>query len=109
MLTSTTVFAELKIVGEGKDQTLAPGQFSGAQAEQFALFKTRCTKCHAMSRPITALTTGRTPISRGSFEAEGIKEYVVKMMRKPNSGVTREDAKEIIQFLTVARELAKSN
>jgi hypothetical protein len=99
--------AELKLNGEGKTQTLVRDQFPPKVAAQYDLFQARCTQCHAMSRPISALTTGVTPISRGSFEADGIKEYVVKMMRKPRSGVSREDAKEILQFLQYARELAK--
>jgi len=94
--------------GEGKTQTLVREQFPPKEAAQFDIFQARCTQCHAMSRPISALQTGITPISRGSFDGDGIKNYVVKMMRKPKSGVTREDAKEILQFLQYARDLAKA-
>ena len=47
-----------------------------------------------------------TPLSADKFDEEGIKKYVVKMMRKPNSGIVKEEARELIQFLTYARSLA---
>jgi hypothetical protein len=59
-----------------------------------------------MARPIAALTTGITPVSGGTFEKKGIKKYVVKMMRKPNSGITKADARQILKFLIHARGLA---
>jgi len=100
--------AELKTVGEGKQQKLVRSQFPGKNAEQYDIFAKKCTKCHAEARPIAALQSGKTPISRGDFDREGIKEYVVKMMRKPNSGIDREQAKDIIEFLEYARSLAKT-
>ena len=97
---------ELKVQGAGKKQLLIRDQFAPAIRTEYDLFATRCTKCHEMARPIAALKTGITPISGGTFEEKGIKEYVVKMMRKPNSGITKDDAKQIIDFLKQARALA---
>lgn len=99
--------AELKTTGEGKEQRLDPAQFTADSRVGYELFAQRCTQCHAMSRPISALTNGKTPISGDAFDREGIKKYVVKMMRKPNSGISREDAKTIVDFLTTARDLAE--
>ena len=100
--------AELKTVGRGKEITLVREQFPPEYQARFDLFAKRCTRCHEMARPIVALQTGVTPISGGSFEAEGIKMYVIKMMQKLNSGLDREDAREIIPLLTYAREQAKA-
>lgn len=97
----------LKVIGEGKEQRLDRDQFSPSSRPRYDLFATRCTKCHAMSRPIAALQTGVTPVSGGTFDDAGIKKYVVKMMRKPNSGLGKEDAKEILVFLREARKLAE--
>lgn len=98
---------QLKVVGEGDKQELAVDQFAPAQREAYTTFKARCTKCHAMARPIAALQTGVTPISSDEFEKKGIKKYVVKMMRKPNSGISKKDAKAIVGFLQHARGIAK--
>jgi hypothetical protein len=109
LMTPASALAELKTTGEGKTQQIDPSQFNDVEKAGYQTFAARCTQCHAMSRPITALTSGRTPISGESFDREGIKKYVVKMMRKPNSGISREDAKAIIDFLTVARGIAEKS
>ena len=98
--------AELKTTGAGKEQRLVPDQFPPDQQERLKLFESRCGKCHDLGRPITAIKSGLTPLSGGKFDEDGIKNYVTKMMRKPNSGVEAADAKEIILFLRFARSLA---
>lgn len=100
--------AELATTGRGRAQRLVRDQFPPEQQVRYDLFAVKCTQCHAMSRPIAALTTGITPVSGGTFDEDGIKRYVVRMMRKPNSGVDRESAREIILFLMYARSLAES-
>jgi hypothetical protein len=98
-------FAELKVTGAGKDARMAPDQFPAEHQERLKLFEAKCGKCHDLDRPITAVKTGKTPISAGPFDDDGIKGYVTKMMRKPNSGVEQADAKEIIILLRFARTL----
>ncbi len=96
--------AELKSKGSRKKRTLVREQFPDDQAKRYDVFAAKCTKCHEMKRPIIALEKGITPISNGAFDEAGIKKYVVKMMRKENSGIAKDDAKEIIVFLQFARE-----
>ena len=103
---STPGLAKLEIKGKGKRQTLVRSQFSAEMQPRYDLFASKCTQCHAMKRPISALTSGITPVSGDSFNKKDIKHYVVKMMRKPNSGITRGDAKDILRFLVYAREIA---
>ncbi len=98
--------AELKVSGAGKDAKLDAAQFPAEQQDRLKIFEAKCGKCHDLDRPITAVKTGKTPISGGPFDEEGIKGYVTKMMRKPNSGIEQADAKEIIIFLRFARTLA---
>jgi hypothetical protein len=105
---SSQSVAELKTEGDGKKQRLDPSQFPPAMRKDYELFAKRCTKCHEMGRPIKALVTGITPISGAKFDPAGIKKYVVKMMRKPNSGISRQDAKVIIGFLRKARKMAET-
>ena len=62
-----------------------------------------------LSRPISALQSGITPVTGGDFDKTGIRRYVVRMMRKPNSGIDRRDAREIILFLEYAREAAQAS
>jgi hypothetical protein len=98
--------AALKVQGKGKEQSLVRDQFAAEQRPRYDMFAQKCTRCHELARPISALLSGVTPLSADRFDEEGIKKYVVKMMRKPNSGIVKEDARELIAFLTYARSLA---
>ncbi|MBC7793563.1 MAG: cytochrome C [Clostridia bacterium] len=106
MLYAGRARAELRVVGEGKARVIDARQFAEDERAGYETFKVRCTKCHEMNRPITAILTGVTPVSGSKFDANEVKRYVVKMMRKPNSGISREDAKEVLGFLRRALELA---
>ena len=107
LLVPTVATAQLQTKGAGKkeriDETTLPAKWKQA----YTLFSEKCTQCHAMARPIAALKSGRTPVSGGKFDNSGIKKYVVKMMRKPNSGIRKRDAKQIIQLLKFLRGLAE--
>jgi mono/diheme cytochrome c family protein len=100
------VSAALKVQGKGKEQTLVRDQFAADQQGRYDMFQQKCARCHELARPISALLNGVTPLSADKFDEEGIKKYVVKMMRKPNSGIVKEEARELIHFLTYARSLA---
>ena len=101
--------AELETVGEGDEMRLVREQFTTEQQVRYDLFAEKCTRCHAMARPIAALQTGITPVSFGNFDAASMQRYVIRMMRKPNSGVDRDSAREIIIFLRYARTLAQES
>lgn len=100
-------YAELATTGSGKDRVLDAKQFSGDRAEQYKLFVSRCTKCHDMNRTLVALESGNGPVTGAKFDKEGMKAYVVGLMRKPNSGLTKEEAPKILEFLGYAREQAQ--
>src|SRR5205085_2205828 len=79
-MTAGLAHAELKVTGSGKDARMAPDQFPADQQERLKLFEAKCGKCHDLDRPITAIKTGKTPISGGPFDDDGVKAYVTKMM-----------------------------
>lgn len=104
----SVAMAQLQTTGRGREMRLVREQFPQEHRPRYDLFAEKCTQCHAMARPISALQTGITPVTGGTFDEEGIRRYVVRMMRKPNSGIDRSDAREIILFLTYAREAAQA-
>ena len=98
-------YASLKTIKRGKSTVLVASQFKGPLAKEFSFFQAKCTQCHDLHRPTYALTKGKTPLAGDAFDRKGVKKYVVKMMRKPNSGISRDDAKRIIKFLLAAKKL----
>ena len=90
---------QLKIIRSGKNLDVDPNHFNEAQTLQYGVFKQRCSQCHEISRPLQAVESGISPVSHQNFGLKEIKRYVIKMMRKPNSGITKPEAKQIILFL----------
>jgi hypothetical protein len=90
---------QLKIIGTGKNLDVDPNHFNDTQTQQYGVFKQRCSQCHEISRPLQAVESGISPVSHQTFGLKEIKRYVIKMMRKPNSGITKPEAKQIILFL----------
>ena len=103
-LHSSTAHAELKTKGKGKNIEFVRDQFEEPFLTQYDVFQSKCTKCHGMIRPIAAITTGITPVSGQVFNRKFVKSYVIKMMRKPNSGIKRKEVKPIVLFILQALE-----
>ncbi len=50
-------------------------------------------------RTVEAIFTGTAPISRTPFAKQAAKHYGVKMMRMPNSGIDKAQAKEMVVLM----------
>ncbi len=46
-----------------------------------------------------SINTGIAPNSKTPFDKEAAKRYGIKMMRKPDSNVNKEEAKTIVELL----------
>jgi hypothetical protein len=55
----------------------------------YAVFADRCSKCHALSRPLNS----------GIVSDEHWAMYVGRMRRQPGSGISADDADVILRFL----------
>lgn len=75
--------------GPDKIDPAVMGTYPKAMQETYERgFAKRCSKCHTLAR---AINTDNPPTKW--------EEYIKKMMRKPGSGITKEDAKRIWEFL----------
>ena len=104
-LVSNPAYADLKTQGKGKKIDFVREQFVEPHLSQYDVFRAKCTKCHGLIRPIAAITTGITPVTGDDFDRKYTRKYVVKMMRKPNSGITKVEAKEVLKFILHAFDL----
>jgi hypothetical protein len=55
----------------------------------YAVFASRCSKCHALARPLNA----------GITDDEQWRLYVNRMRRQPGSGITMDDQVAVLRFL----------
>lgn len=68
---------------------LEPSSLPAELRADYAVFAQRCSKCHALARPLNSGITDENYWVR----------YVAKMRRQPASGITQEDAAPILRFL----------
>lgn len=108
VLLSVSAPSGLRVERVGDDVGLVLDGFPPEQKARYPLFVNRCARCHELERTIESLTKGITPVTESDFEEKDIKEYVVRMMRKRASGISKLDAIELSEFLIFARKLAKS-
>ena len=91
--------ARIKVKGRGAamnfDTASIPEQFQTS----FKLMSAKCSACHTMERTVIAMQTGLAPITRQPFDKASILAYGVKMMRKPNSGMSKREIKDIVMLL----------
>jgi hypothetical protein len=79
---------------------LEPSSLPAELRADYAVFAQRCSKCHALARPLNSGITDENYWIR----------YVAKMRRQPASGITQEDAAPILRFLRYySSEQARKN
>ena len=70
---------------EGLDASKIPAEVR----DDYRLFARRCSKCHSLSRPLTANIS----------DDDQWVNYVNRMRRQPGSGISRDDQAHILRFL----------
>jgi len=99
VLMSIEAQAGLKTVGSGDAMSLDPSGFPPEMKYRYEIMKVKCTKCHTLERAIIAITTGIAPISGQPFDKTSVKAYGIKMLRKPDSNMTKEEVKAAVNLM----------
>ncbi len=99
VLSATTSFAALKVIGKGDNMRLDPTGWPPAMKANFEVFKAKCAKCHTHERTIVSLSTGIAPISGQPFDRNATKAYGVKMLRKPDSNMNKQEVKATVDLM----------
>jgi hypothetical protein len=100
-LAGSPALAGLKVIGEGDARTFDVSAFPADKQESFKLMESKCAvaSCHGMARTVDAIVTGTAPISQTPFDKQAAKKYGVKMMRMPNSGIDKKEAKQLVELM----------
>jgi mono/diheme cytochrome c family protein len=70
---------------EGLDASQLPADVRA----DYQLFARRCSKCHSLARALNS----------GVSDDAAWERYVTRMRRQPGSGISRDDATQILRFL----------
>lgn len=63
------------------------------------LMSRKCIKCHTMERTVIAIQTGRAPLTGQPFDKQAVKAYGIKMLRKPNSDMNKQEIRELVVLM----------
>jgi len=91
--------AGLRVLGSGSTLRFDPSGFPPDMQAKYEIMRAKCVKCHTLERTVIAITTGISPISGQPFDHDAIKAYGVKMMRKPGSGMSRQQVVETVELM----------
>jgi hypothetical protein len=98
-LIGTTAQAGLKVKGKGDNMQFDPSAFPPAMKSAYEVMKVRCVKCHTLERTVVAITTGIAPVSGQPFDRKATKAYGIKMLRKPDSNMNRQEIKVTVELM----------
>ena len=102
LVTLVTYFhaeARIKVKGRGDKMNFDPESISGEFKPSFELMSKKCIKCHTMERTVIAIQTGRAPITGQPFDKQAVKAYGIKMLRKPNSDMNKQEIRELVVLM----------
>ncbi|ORJ62979.1 cytochrome C [Geothermobacter hydrogeniphilus] len=91
--------AKLVVIGSGNDTRFDPSGFPPEMQKAYKLMEVKCVKCHSLERAAIALQTGIAPITGGLFDRNATRAYGIKMLRKPDSNMTKQDVKIVVPLL----------
>jgi len=77
--------------------TIDVSKYPAEMQENYKLFSKKCTHCHTLARPINSDYALPDEWSR----------YVKRMMRKPDSQISADEAKKIYEFLVYDSKIRK--
>jgi len=91
--------ARIKTTGRGDKMNFDPESIPPNFQASFELMSRKCIKCHTMERTVIAVVTGRAPITGQLFDKQAVKAYGIKMLRKPNSDMSKSEVRDVVLLL----------
>ena len=104
---STAAHAALKVIGRGDNMRLDPSSFPPNMKASYEIMRVKCVKCHTLERTVIALQTGVAPISGQPFDRNATKAYGIKMLRKPDSNMNKQEVKAVVELMNYLLDLAE--
>jgi hypothetical protein len=99
MLFSAPCLASVKSIGKGDTMSFDPSSIPASMKSNYEIMKVRCIKCHTMERTVVAITTGIAPITGQPFDRSATRAYGIKMLRKPDSNMNKQEVKAVVDLM----------
>jgi len=95
----TVAEARVKVMGRGDKMNFDPEGIPANLRVTFELMSKKCIKCHTMERTVIAVLTGKAPITGQPFDRQAVKTYGIKMLRKPDSNMSKQEIRDVVVLL----------
>ncbi len=99
LLVSATCYAGIRTVGRGDSLNFDPSAIPSSMRGSFDIMRVKCIKCHTMERTVVAITTGVAPITGQPFDRNATRAYGIKMLRKPDSNMNKQEVKAVVDLM----------
>ena len=99
LVTYSIADARIRVKGRGDKMNFDPESVDISHRPKLELMTRKCSKCHTMERTVIAIQTGRAPITGQPFDRQAIKAYGIKMLRKPNSDMNKQEIRDVVVLL----------
>lgn len=96
--------ARVKVRGRGAAMNFDVASLPPQYHATFEMMTKKCSKCHTMERTVVAVQTGRAPITGQIFDRQAIKAYGIKMLRKPNSDMNKQEIRDVVILMSFILE-----
>jgi hypothetical protein len=96
---SSLAEARVKVIGRGEKMNFDPESIPANLRPSFDTMCKKCVKCHSMQYTVISIQTGRAPITGQPFDQQAVKAYGIKMLRKPTSGMNKQEIKDVVLLL----------
>jgi len=101
---SVNADARVKVKGRGAAMNFDPASIPEQYKASYDMMSKKCIKCHTMERTVIAVQTGRAPITGQTFDKQAVKAYGIKMLRKPNSDMNKQEIRDTVVLLNYIME-----
>ena len=101
---SAAADARIKVKGRGASMNFDAASIPPQYQATFEMMTKKCSKCHTMERAVVAIQTGRAPITGQIFDRQAVKAYGIKMLRKPNSEMNKQEIRDVVVLMNYIME-----
>jgi len=99
MLFSVPGYASVRAIGRGDSMSFDPSSIPSTYRTSYDIMKVKCVKCHTLERTVVAITTGIAPITGQPFDRSATRAYGIKMLRKPDSNMNKQEVKAVVDLM----------
>jgi hypothetical protein len=99
VMTSLPCLASVKTIGKGDSMAFDPSSIPASLKPNYDIMRAKCVKCHTLERTVIAVTTGIAPITGQPFDRNATRNYGIKMLRKPDSKMNKQEVKAVVDLL----------